>query len=282
MPMLAACACLMFAGMRVRGEQSSAPEGATDAADEPVTAWQRASWIGLAFLPSALLVAFTTHITTDIASAPFLWVIPLATFLGTFVIVFRDESMIPHHHVLRLHPILVAVSIVFMMVPKFGALLAGLVGFATFVVTTLVAHRALFEARPSASKLTEFYLYMSLGGVLGGMFAGLIAPQLFNTVLEYPLLVVGGLLARPGVVSNLPQLLRRSSDTQSVALALTLATLFFTALAGLGLEIAPVGVLVAGLAAAGALYLYQARPDIMAGLAVGCLVLFCVQREPVG
>ena len=150
------------------------------------------------------MVAFTTHITTDVASAPFLWVIPLATFLGTFVIVFRDVSMIPHEPVLRLHPILVASAILFVVMPSAGGtILQAILGFATFVVTTLVCHRALYEARPAAAKLTEFYLYMSLGGVLGGMFAALIAPQLFNTVAEYPLLIIVGLFARPGIMAAL-------------------------------------------------------------------------------
>ena len=57
---------------------------------------QRAGWVCLAFVPSGLLVAFTSYVTTDIASAPFLWVVPLAMFLGTFILVFRDPPLIPH------------------------------------------------------------------------------------------------------------------------------------------------------------------------------------------
>ncbi|MBU2532547.1 MAG: hypothetical protein KKB37_07390, partial [Alphaproteobacteria bacterium] len=201
MMMLGACAILMLSS-RFQFEASISTAAMTPS--EPVTVTRRLVWIGLAFVPSALLVAFTTHITTDIASAPFLWVIPLATFLGTFVIVFRDESMIPHDKVLRLHPILVASAILFVVMPSAGGtILQAILGFATFVVTTLVCHRALFEARPAAARLTEFYLYMSLGGVLGGMFSALIAPQLFNTVAEYPLLIIVGLFARPGIMTAL-------------------------------------------------------------------------------
>lgn len=201
MVMLGACAVLMCSR---QGQPDTATVASTDAVVPPITLNQRLSWIALAFIPSALLVAFTTHITTDIASAPFLWVIPLATFLGTFVIVFRNESMIPHAPVLRIHPLLVASAIVFVVMPHLGGtILQAALGFATFVVTTLVCHRALYEERPAAAKLTEFYLYMSLGGVLGGMFAAIIAPQLFNTVAEYPLLIIVGLLARPGVFQAL-------------------------------------------------------------------------------
>lgn len=200
---LAVCAMLMLSNSRAISiaEPSAAPAAAPSVAP---TLEKRLTWIGLAFIPSALLVAFTTHITTDIASAPFLWVIPLATFLGTFVIVFRDRSMIPHKPVLRVHPILVAATIAFVLLPTIGGpFIKAFVGFATFVVTTLVSHRALYEARPGASRLTEFYLYMSLGGVLGGIFSALIAPQLFNSVVEYPLLVIAGLLTRPGVTAAL-------------------------------------------------------------------------------
>ncbi len=75
-------------------------------------------------------------------------------------------------------------------------------GTAAFVVTTLVAHRELYEQRPASGHLTEFYLWMSLGGVLGGMFAALIAPQVFSTVWEYPLLLVLGIACRPGLFTR--------------------------------------------------------------------------------
>ncbi|MEO1544219.1 MAG: fused MFS/spermidine synthase [Pseudomonadota bacterium] len=203
LPMLGVCGVLMLAGLRARVVDVSVSEQATELSAAPT--WiMRAAWVGLAFVPSALMVAFTTHVTTDIASAPFLWVIPLATFLGTFVIVFRDKSMIPHDIVLQLQPALAIISLIFLVLPtSTSAMMGGFIGFATFVVTTLVCHRALYEARPSADRLTEFYLFMSLGGVLGGMFTGIIAPQIFNIVLEYPLLILAGLLARPGLVEAL-------------------------------------------------------------------------------
>jgi hypothetical protein len=207
MLMLGACAVLMLS-TRLDIGASSSP--AAVVSSPTISNKDRFSWVGLAFIPSALLVAFTTHITTDIASAPFLWVIPLATFLGTFVIVFRDRSLIPHWAVLRIHPLLVASAILFVVMPNAGStVVQAVLGFATFVVTILVCHRALYEQRPAAAQLTEFYLYMSLGGVLGGMFAALLAPQLFNTVVEYPLLIVIGLLARPGAVAALRPLCAR-------------------------------------------------------------------------
>ncbi|MEM1307211.1 MAG: fused MFS/spermidine synthase, partial [Pseudomonadota bacterium] len=197
-----------------------------DAGASTVTAEDRIGWIALAFIPSALLVAFTTHVTTDIASAPFLWVIPLATFLATFVIVFRDTSLIPHAPVLRLHPLIAATAMLTIVAPAVIATpVAGVIGFAAFVITTLVCHRALYERRPRAADLTEFYLYMSLGGVLGGMFAAIIAPQVFTSVVEYPLLVLAGLLARPGAMAALRAntLFRAAAIPAAVAAALAVA-----------------------------------------------------------
>ena len=69
-------------------------------------------------------------------------------------------------------------------------------------MSALVCHSALYARRPDASKLTEFYFFMSLGGCLGGIFAGLLAPQIFNTVLEYPILLVAALFCRPGFAAE--------------------------------------------------------------------------------
>lgn len=227
--MLVACGAWMV--VRQRDDVVPAAQTTSLSSAQPVTITSRLSWICLAFVPSALLVAFTTHITTDIASAPFLWVIPLATFLGTFVIVFRDKSLIPHDAVLKIHPFMVVAALFLAVVPSAGSVaVQGLIGFATFVVTTLVCHRSLYEARPSSNKLTEFYLYMSLGGVLGGIFAALVAPQIFTTVVEYPLLIVAGLFARPGVTGallaheNRAMTLRVAGGTMAATLAFLMLT----------------------------------------------------------
>jgi hypothetical protein len=169
---------------------------------EPVAWTQRLTWIGLAFVPSGLLVAFTSYLSTDIASAPFLWVIPLAIFLATFVLVFRDRPVFPHHIVLATQPLLVTLVVLGLSISgKWGWMVASLAGFAAFIATTLACHKELYDRRPASTHLTEFYLWMSLGGVLGGIFAAILAPQVFNTVYEYPLLLLAGLLCRPGLMA---------------------------------------------------------------------------------
>ncbi len=175
---------------------------AAPVADAP-TWMQRASWVGLSFVPSGLLVAYSSYVTTDLASAPFLWVLPLAAFLATFILVFREKAVIPHDWLMVLQPALVGAVLFGLATPgNRGWMIACIAGTAAFFVTTMVAHRELYERRPAPAHLTEFYLWMSLGGVLGGIFAALAAPQLFNAIWEYPLLLVLGMACRPGVFAQ--------------------------------------------------------------------------------
>lgn len=163
----------------------------------------RAQWVGLALVPAALLTAFTTHIATDVASAPLIWVIPLALYLMTFVIVFRERAWIPMPVLLMLHLVALIVALLQLSQTEYDKwITTAAAGVAAFVTSALVAHRTLYDARPAARDLTEFYLWMSFGGVLGGLFAALIAPALFSEVYEYPLLLALTMACRPGVVSG--------------------------------------------------------------------------------
>ncbi|MDX2158446.1 MAG: fused MFS/spermidine synthase [Hyphomicrobiaceae bacterium] len=199
---LAACGLMMAVNERIGPGRAGTVEVAAHATPSPAWA-NRLAWIGLAAVPSGLLVAFTSYLTTDIASAPFLWVLPLAAFLATFILVFCDKPRIPHKLLLSLQPALVAAVLFGLATPGVkGWTIATVAGTGAFLVTTLVAHRELFERRPSPAHLTEFYLWMSLGGVLGGVFAALAAPQLFPTIWEFPLLLVVGMACRPGIVGG--------------------------------------------------------------------------------
>jgi hypothetical protein len=169
------------------------------------TTWkQRGWWIFMAFIPSALLVAWTNHITTDIASAPFLWLPPLMLFLLTFILVFRDQPLFSMKlaRILQLISLPVAYCIQFALPLNWtvGVIICGAISFFT---TALICHRQLYEARPDAANLTEFYMLMSLGGVLGGLFVSLIAPLIFSSVLEYPLLLILGIVAHQSVFADL-------------------------------------------------------------------------------
>jgi hypothetical protein len=168
-----------------------------------ITAADRMTWTALAAIPAGLVVALTAFISTDVAAAPFLWVLPLALYLLTFVVIFRDRPLISHHYVLLAVPFAVTV----MAVTKFGPLqtywvtnvFLHLVG---FTVLALACHGELYRKRPAPSQLTEFYLWTSFGGVVGGAFAGLIAPNIFSSTLEYPVLLAAALLVLPGMFAN--------------------------------------------------------------------------------
>ena len=188
-------------------------------APDAVPTWgDRLGWIGLALVPAALLTAFTTHVTTDIASAPLLWVLPLSLYLLTFVLVFRDKPLIPRQLLLLLHLVAVAVALLALSQTKHDSwFVNATTGVAVFFTSAMVAHRTLYEARPAARFLTEFYLWMSLGGALGGLAAALIAPRIFSEVFEYPLLLALSMACRPGVFNGAA--LARAWGSMKAALA---------------------------------------------------------------
>lgn len=169
---------------------------------EPIALSRKLHWLFLAFVPSGLLVAVTAHISTDVAAAPLLWVVPLSLFLLTFVIVFQRRPALRHGWMLGLQlPLLILYGGVTAFSLDLSWEIALLLHFAILFVTAMVAHGELARLRPPASGLTAFYLWMSLGGVLGGVFSALLAPALFNSILEYPLLIIAGILCRPGFTS---------------------------------------------------------------------------------
>jgi SAM-dependent methyltransferase len=150
----------------------------------------RIRWIALAFAPSSLLLGVTTFLTTDIAAVPLLWVAPLAIYLLTFVLVFARREIVRHDLIVRALPILVLPIV--MMVGLQTQLPTGTqlaVHLLTFFVAAMACHGALARSRPAADRLTDFYLCMSLGGALGGLFNALVAPVVFSRVLEYPLML---------------------------------------------------------------------------------------------
>jgi len=158
-------------------------------------------WIALSFAPSALLVAVTAHIGTEIVSAPYLWVAPLALYLASFVIVFRDREILPRRLMLRMQPLLIVALAFALVLSRFTpAVIALPLHLANFFVAALVCHSELYARRPEAARLTGFYLWMAFGGALGGIFSALVAPRTFATIAEYPILIVAALIARPGVL----------------------------------------------------------------------------------
>jgi hypothetical protein len=174
----------------------------TEASSEPAPTWRDAArWVVLAAVPSALLISVTSHISTDIAAAPFMWVIPLALYLVTFVVVFSIRPILRHAWMIGIEPMFIVALVGVMVLDIRSYMFAQLaLNVTTFFVITMVCHGELSRSRPAPQHLTAFYMWMSAGGVIGGIFAGLIAPNIFSSVIEYPALIVLAILCRPGLV----------------------------------------------------------------------------------
>ncbi len=287
--LVASIALLFWLVMRTNEAKTPAARVADAAPADPAlrpTWLKRLAWIGLAFVPSALLTAFTTHVTTDVASAPLLWVLPLALYLLTFVLVFRERmatflplavivaalgatsyyiatdklallsndtttwgqtllaalgrpnalltllieqlngspwmgsllqvgllsiaafgvayrwsGWAPRQWLLTIHVVaVVAAMLTLAQTRNEGWFVTAPIGVLVFFTSAMVAHRTLYEARPAPRHLTEFYLWMSLGGALGGLAAALLAPRLFSEVWEYPILLALSMACRPGAL----------------------------------------------------------------------------------
>jgi SAM-dependent methyltransferase len=215
-------------GVLLMRSRNALPDGAgTAGIDVAPPAWRdAATWLGLAAVPSGLLIAVTAHISTDLAASPFLWVIPLALYLATFVIVFQTRPILPHRWMVMIEPIFI-IGLVLVLV--FGGLdyifLTTAANIVAFFVIAMVCHGELARRRPPARHLTAFYMWMSAGGMIGGISAGLIAPHVFSSVAEYPLLIVLAILCRPGL-----SLMQGRSDAPLWAVLTVLALII--ALAG--------------------------------------------------
>ena len=257
-----------------------APEAAADAAPpaagRAVTWRRRLLWIGLAALPSSLMQGVTTYMSTDVAAVPMLWVVPLALFLGTYIIAFgvRQHGWVNG----TVDAVLIGVIplTVLALIPSMAP--TPLAMAAALVMLTLVAfacHGLLAADRPEPSRLTEFFLLTSLGGALGSLFNGIIAPLVFDRVLEYPIVLIAaallGLLTR--VPSRAAQRLRRD---RAARFGLILCALLFAGAAALTGE--PSFVLAAAVVGAGAALVVIPRHAIVAGVvaAVGVALVAMV------
>ncbi|MDP2840029.1 MAG: fused MFS/spermidine synthase, partial [Syntrophales bacterium] len=166
--------------------------------DSRLTYKERGWWVLLAFVPSSMMLGVTTFLSTDVAAIPLFWVIPLSLYLLSFIIVFARVPARVHRIMILLLPISIA-ALVFanfsdIGIPKWVIFIFHLVNFLFYC---MVCHGEIARTRPATKHLTEFYLWISIGGVLGGIFNSLIAPVIFNTVLEYPMILVLGAMLLP-------------------------------------------------------------------------------------
>ena len=167
------------------------------ATDGAPTSWRaRGAWVLMAAIPSGLLLAVTQHISTDIASVPLLWVVPLTIYLGTFVIAFAKPTSGCPPTLGRVASLMVLFVVAILpIVPTTTTwLVLGLViTLSAFGLLALAIHLELAGRRPSASQLTDYYLWIAVGGLVGGVGVALVAPIIFDSIAEYPLLLAAAL-----------------------------------------------------------------------------------------
>ncbi|MGY4396176.1 spermidine synthase/uncharacterized integral membrane protein [Sphingomonas sp. UYAg733] len=201
------------------------------AIEEPVeistspTRGRKLLWVALALVPSGLMLATSTYITTDVVAMPLLWVMPLGLYLLSFTIAFAANRTIADL-LTRIAPVTILLFGGVMAGGSHGRpyLSAGLALMLLFMASVAL-HTAMYRLRPTPDRLTGFYLAMSLGGVLGGMFAALIAPLVFDWTYEYPLLILaaGALVPQSFLIDPVRRIWHGTAQRQwIITLAFTL------------------------------------------------------------
>ena len=224
--------CLLFlvglcaiALWRVKNNATPADESVR-VANSSISVVNRLRWVVLAFIPSSLMLGVTNYLTTDVASVPLLWVIPLALYLLTLVLAFARRQLVSIH---SLHVVLPGITLLFLFLylshisiePSWMMAL----NLIYFFVASLTCHSQLAQERPGADRLPQFYLWLSVGGVLGGIFNVLIAPLLFTSIIEYPLMILAACLVLPNSSTEKNERRARKFDfvKPAIVLGLTLA-----------------------------------------------------------
>lgn len=199
--------CLLLAGCAFtlwkNQQKPQTSEKNTDTTSDQPGRFEQLHWLLLALVPSSLLLGLTNFISTDIASVPLLWIIPLTVYLLSFVLVFSKWHPFIHPLMLRLQPVFLVPFLAFAFVnpgdlPYWIYLILHVLA---FFFAVMVCHGELAKRRPHTRYLTRYYLIMSFAGMLGGMVNTFVAPFIFNGIYEYPIMIALALLLRPGINS---------------------------------------------------------------------------------
>lgn len=189
---------LVCCGVWMLRRLAPAPAGVGATTSERPRWSDRARWVALAAVPSSLMLGATTYLTLDVAAVPLFWIVPLAIYLLTFIIAFGPGgTRLGRWSGWLLAPLVVVTAVVYALDLRepIGFLFALHLG--VLLLAGLALHGRLAGERPAADRLTEFFLLLALGGVLGGAFNALLAPVLFTTLAEFPIALVAALLLAP-------------------------------------------------------------------------------------
>lgn len=245
------------------------PRGAAGTPHVPHTSeapeWRRVlHWVLLAFVPSGLMLATTTFLTTDIVAVPMLWVLPLGLYLLSFSVAFSDNRALAEL-LAKFTPVcLLLFGATLMSGRQEYAFFNAFIGLLLLFLVSVALHSRMYALRPAPDRLTGFYLAMSVGGALGGVFSGLIAPIVFDWTYEYPLLILAaGVLVPQAFLVPFVGKLWKSSDAQWLRIKMLAAALLVVLLVYVGVtnpwnllgplheNLAFIGVALVGLAAVG-------------------------------
>ncbi len=268
--------CLLIAGCAFtlwKAHQAKVITEDTETENTELSLATKLHWLALAFVPSSLLLGLTTFISTDIASVPLLWIIPLTLYLLTFVIVFSKWHDKVHSLMVNLQPIILLPFIAYSFINP--AVLPYWVDLGlhltAFFLAAMVCHGELARLRPNTRYLTTYYLIMSFAGMLGGMFNTFVAPFIFNAVYEYPLMIIAALLLRPGLKESIGNRKEWLKQLILPALLIVVGLALFFSIDDLPQYLDTIGVgliLLAGLT-----YAFRAQPVTLA-LLTGVLIFF--------
>ncbi len=182
------------------------------------------SWLALSAVPSGLMLSTTTHISTDIMAMPLLWAIPLGLYLLSFTVAFADRRGAARV-ISRTAPwLLMAIAAYALLSKGLPGYPVALLSLVALFAVSVALHSRLYDSRPPASQLTRFYLTTSVGGALGGLFCGLLAPLVFDWVYEHPVLVVAAAVLVP-LGAAAPVGIRRGTSRRRVVYVTTLVSL---------------------------------------------------------
>jgi hypothetical protein len=236
----------------------------------PTTWAQRGTWVARSLVPSSLLLGVTTYLSTDIAPVPLLWTVPLTLYLLSFVLAFAPVPLVPPAFVARAMALFASALMLFMACDVGGPIQVIVpVHLVTFFLCALHLHTALAGSRPSTRHLTEFYLWIAVGGVLGGFINTFAAPVLFTAIVEYPAaLVAACVLLRWPAEEGTPQV--RAADVVLAFAVAIVAALMTYAVSRQAMQLTVAIALLTPLAVW--CYSFSRRP-VRFGLALGMMLI---------
>ncbi len=199
---LAFCAAILWHSPK-GPEKSKAPSSAEGppAAAQELTWRRRSRWVLWALIPSGMMLAVTTYVTTDVAPVPLLWIPPLAIYLLSFMAAFaRHRPLSTKWWIVAACPALATSCLLLLSGVTEPLRVVTAVHFLALFVFAMAFHGLLADDRPHTDDLTEFYLWIALGGVLGGLFSSILAPLLFDRLLEWPFLLFFAALCLPSAM----------------------------------------------------------------------------------